>query len=665
MSVSSWEKNLNQKQLEAVTHWGSPLLVLAGAGSGKTRVLTYRAVWLIREKGVAAKEIVLLTFTNKAAQEMKGRVEKLVAKEGRNDEVLGFAGTFHTFCARMLRQHGRSLGIEPGFVIYDTKDQETVVKDLGGKMDIPMKNGQGRKVLAFISKMKNELYTPEGVSGWIKGDYQKKLVDLWKEYEKVLKKSRALDFDDLLVNGVKLLKNDEVKKRIHQKYGWVLVDEYQDTNKAQFELSKLLTPKEEQLTVVGDVAQAIYSFRGADFRNLDLLKNHFKKLSVVELGQNYRSTQKILDAAYEMLSNNTKHPVFRLEAIGDEGERLEIIETNDEREEAREVVNRCRQARMKEQTVAILYRTNAQSRSFEEELIKKGLVYQLVGGVRFYDRAEIKDLTAYLRVIYNEKDSVSQKRVEKIGKRRAIKFLQWCKEQKNIKKKDPVELIEGILSSTDYLNKFKEEDEKDRGRLENIEEFLAVAGEYKTLTEFLESVALIQADELAEKRNKEKVEIHLMTVHSAKGLEFDEVWIVGMEEGLFPHSRSLGEKSEMEEERRLLYVAMTRAKKRVGLSYTRNRLMYGGRSSQMVSRFLSEIPENLMRKTVRREGGRMRSGRRGTFKDWSKGEEGEWEGDKKLTKKWEDEWGGGKKKIVQDWEIEVEIKDDFKEIDSW
>lgn len=665
MSVSNWGKKLNQKQLEAVTHWGSPLLVLAGAGSGKTRVLTYRAVWLIREKGVAAKEIVLLTFTNKAAQEMKGRVEKLVAKEGRSDEVLGFAGTFHTFCARMLRQHGRSLGIEPGFVIYDTKDQEAVVKDLGGKMDIPMKNGQGRKVLAFISKMKNELYTPEGVSGWIKGDYQKKLVDLWGEYEKVLKKSRALDFDDLLVNGVKLLKNDEVKKRIHQKYGWVLVDEYQDTNKAQFELSKLLTPKEEQLTVVGDVAQAIYSFRGADFRNLDLLKNHFKKLSVVELGQNYRSTQKILDAAYEMLSNNTKHPVFRLEAIGDEGERLEIIETNDEREEAREVVSRCHQARTKDQTVAILYRTNAQSRSFEEELIKKGLAYQLVGGVRFYDRAEIKDLTAYLRVIYNEKDSVSQKRIEKIGKRRAIKFLEWCKEQKNIEKKDPVELIEGILSSTDYLNKFKEEDEKDRGRLENIEEFLAVAGEYKTLTEFLESVALIQADELAEKKNKEKAEIHLMTVHSAKGLEFDEVWIVGMEEGLFPHSRSLGEKSEMEEERRLLYVAITRARKKAGLSYTRNRLMYGGRSSQMVSRFLSEIPENLMRKTVKRRGGRMRGGQRGVFKDWSKGEEGEWEGDKKLTKKWEDEWGGGKKKIVQDWEIEVEIKDDFKEIDSW
>ena len=665
MSVSNWKKKLNQKQLEAVTHWGSPLLVLAGAGSGKTRVLTYRAVWLIREKGVAAKEIVLLTFTNKAAQEMKGRVEELVAKEGKGDEVLGFAGTFHTFCAGMLRQYGRSLGIEPGFVIYDTKDQEVVVKDLGEKMDIPVKNGQGKKILAFISKMKNELYTPEGVSGWIKGDYQKKLVNLWGEYEKVLKKSRALDFDDLLVNGVRLLKNDEVKKRIHQRYGWVLVDEYQDTNKAQFELSKLLIPKEEQLTVVGDVAHAIYSFRGAAFRNLDLLKNHFKKLSVVELGQNYRSTQKILDAAYEMLSNNTKHPVFRLEAIGGEGERLEIIETNDEREEAREVVSHCHQARMKEQTVAILYRTNAQSRSFEEELIKRGLAYQLVGGIRFYDRAEIKDLTAYLRVIYNEKDNVSQKRVEKIGKRRAVKFLQWCKEQKNIEKKSPVELIEGILSSTDYLNKFKEENEKDRGRLENIEEFLAVASEYKTLTEFLESVALIQADELAEKKNKEKVEIHLMTVHSAKGLEFDEVWIVGMEEGLFPHSRSLGEKLEMEEERRLLYVAMTRARKKVGLSYTRNRLMYGGRSSQMVSRFLSEIPENLMRKRVRGGGRRMGSNRRGAFKDWSKGEEGEWEGNKKLTKKWEDEWGGGKKKIVQDWEIEVEIKDDFKEIDSW
>ena len=662
MSVSKWKKELNNKQLEAVTHWGSPLLVLAGAGSGKTRVLTYRAVWLIEEKGVAAKEIVLLTFTNKAAQEMRERVEKLVMKSEKENIALGFAGTFHTFCAKMLRQYGRALDIEPGFVIYDTKDQEDVIKDLGKKMDIPTKNGQGRKVLAFIGKMKNELYTPEGVSSWIKGDYQKKLVDVWQEYENVLKKSKALDFDDLLVNGVRLLKKDDVRKRIHQEYGWVLVDEYQDTNKAQFELSKLLIPKEEQLTVVGDAAQAIYSFRGADFRNLELLKNHFKKLSVVELAQNYRSTQKILDAAYEMLSNNTNHPVFRLESVGNEGERLEVIESNDEREEAREVVDRCRRARIEEKTVAILYRTNAQSRSFEEELIKRGLEYQLIGGVRFYNRAEIKDLTAYLRVIYNKEDSVSQRRVEKIGKRRAAKFLQWCGEQKEIKKKDPVELIEGVLKSADYLSKFKEEDEKDRGRLENIEEFLAVAGEHKTLAGFLESVALIQADELAERKNKEKTGIHLMTVHSAKGLEFDEVWIVGMEEGLFPHSRSLGEKSEMEEERRLLYVAITRAREKAGLSYTRNRLMYGGRSSQVASRFLSEIPEVLIRKTVK---GRKNINRRGSVKGWSKGEKGDWEGEAKLAKKWEDDWGEGKRKIVQDWEVEVETKDDFDEIDNW
>ena len=663
--MSKWKEELNQRQLKAVTHWGSPLLVLAGAGSGKTRVLTYRAVWLIEEKGVAAKEIVLLTFTNKAAQEMKSRVEKLVTEGEKSNVTLGFAGTFHTFCARMLRRYGRSLGIDPSFVIYDTKDQEMVVKSLGKKMDIPMKNGQGRKVLAFISKMKNELYTPEQASGWIKGDYQKKLVDLWQEYEKVLKKSQALDFDDLLVNGVGLLKKDEIRKKIHQEYGWVLIDEYQDINKAQFELSKLLIPKEEQLTVVGDVAQAIYSFRGADFRNLELLKNHFKKLSVVELDQNYRSTQKILDAAYEMLNNNTNHPVFRLESAGEEGEKIEVIETNDEREEAREVVGRCHQARIKGQTVAILYRTNAQSRSFEEELIKRGLMYQLVGGVRFYDRAEIKDLTAYLRIIYNKQDSVSLKRVEKIGKRRMAKFLQWCEKQKEIKKKSPVKLIEGILEATGYLGKFKKEDEKDRGRLENIEEFLAVASEHETLAVFLESVSLIQADELAERKNKERVGIHLMTVHSAKGLEFDEVWIVGMEEGLFPHSRSLGEKSEIEEERRLLYVAITRARKKAGLSYTRNRLMYGGRSSKVISRFLSEIPEDLVRKVVKGRGKQSRGGREGAVKGWSKGEQGEWEGEAKSVKKWEDEWGEGKKKIVQDWEIEVETKDDFEEIDSW
>lgn len=657
MFVSKWEDELNQSQLRAVTHWGSPLLVLAGAGSGKTRVLTYRTAWLIEEKGVRAEKIVLLTFTNKAAGEMKERITELAGKKEGGRMDLGFAGTFHTFCARMLRKYGRKLEIEPGFLIYDTKDQESVIKSLGEKMDIATGNGQARKILGFISKMKNELYTPEAVSTWIKGDYQKKLIEVWKEYEKLLKKSQALDFDDLLVNGVRLLRDNELRKKINQEYGWVLVDEYQDTNKAQFELSKLLVEKEDQLTVVGDVAQAIYSFRGADFRNLDLLKKYFKKLSVVELDQNYRSTQKILDAAYEMLKNNTKHPVFRLESAGEIGGRLEVVETGDEREEAREVVGRCEEALRKEQTVAILYRTNAQSRSFEEELIKRGVAYRLVGGIRFYDRAEIKDLTAYLRLIYNKEDMVSQKRVEKIGKRRASKFWQWCEEQKEIKKKEPVVLIEGILTASGYLEKFKEENEKDRARLENIDEFLAVASEHKTLEEFLENIALIQADELADKKDSNNSKVELMTVHSAKGLEFDEVWIVGMEEGLFPHSRSLGEKSEMEEERRLLYVAITRARKGVGLSYVRSRLMYGGRSSQMVSRFLKEIPEELVTKIVR--------GRSKAKKNWSRNKKGDWEGEVKLAKKWEEEWGDGKKRIVQDWEIEVETKDDFDEIDSW
>jgi len=660
MFVKKWKERLNEEQERAVTHWGSPLLVLAGAGSGKTRVLTYRTAWLVEEKNIEAERIVLLTFTNKAAGEMRERVEKLVEREG--EVRLGFTGTFHTFCSKLLRKYGRSLGIEPGFVIYDTKDKEMVIKELGERMGVATGNGQGRKIAAFISKMKNELYSADSVGSWMKTDYQKKLVDLWREYDKSLQASQALDFDDLLVKGVELLKKNEIKNVVHEEYGWVLVDEYQDTNKAQFELSKLLVPKGERLTVVGDVAQAIYSFRGADFRNLDLLKKEFKDLSVVELGQNYRSTQKILDAAYEMLRNNKNHPVLRLEAAGEEGKRVEVMELSDEKQEAREIVNRCEEAERGGRSIAVLYRTNAQSRSFEEELMKRGLAYQLVGGIRFYQRAEIKDLTAYLRFLYNEKDGVSKKRLEKVGKRRLKKLVEWIEKEKReeLLKRKPVELIEKILEVTDYLNKFKEEDEKDRARMENIEELMAVAGESEKLGEFLEKIALIEADEEAERGKKEKTKIHLMTVHAAKGLEFDEVWVVGMEEGLFPHSRSLNEEGEIEEERRLLYVAITRAREKAGMSYVRNRLIYGGRSSQVASRFLGEIPDGLLEKKVKRG-----DQRRGEKRGWSKGFKGEWEGEIKSVKKWEDEWGEGKRKIVQDWEIESETKDDFEEIDNW
>lgn len=658
--MKKWKEKLNEEQEKAVTHWGSPLLVLAGAGSGKTRVLTYRTAWLVEEKGIGAEKIVLLTFTNKAAGEMRERVGKLVEREG--EMKLGFTGTFHTFCSKLLRRYGGVLGIEPGFVIYDTKDKEMVIKELGERMGVATGNGQKRKIAAFISKMKNELYSVNSVGSWMKTDYQKKLVDLWREYDKSLQASQALDFDDLLVKGVELLKKDEIRGKVHEEYGWVLVDEYQDTNKAQFELSKLLVPEGKRLTVVGDVAQAIYSFRGADFRNLDLLKGEFKDLSVVELGQNYRSTQKILDVAYEMLKNNKNHPVLRLEAAGGEGKKVEVVELADERQEAREVINRCEEGEKKGRSVAVLYRTNAQSRSFEEELMKRGLAYQLVGGIRFYQRAEIKDLTAYLRYLYNEKDSVSKKRLEKVGKRRLKRLEEWIEkeEREKLLKRKPVELIERILEVTDYLNKFKEEDEKDRARMENIEELMAVASESGKVGEFLEKIALIEADEEAERGKNKETKIHLMTVHAAKGLEFDEVWVVGMEEGLFPHSRSLNEEGEIEEERRLLYVAITRAREKAGMSYVRNRLIYGGRSSQSPSRFLREIPEKLLEKIVK--GARRRRGER---RGWSKGLKGEWEGEIKSVRKWEDEWGEGKRKIVQDWEIESETKNDFEEIDNW
>src|SRR3989338_3888289 len=370
---------------------------------------------------------------------------------------------------------------------------------------------------------------------------------------------QALDFDDLLVRTVELLKIEGIGQRVREQFDYVLIDEYQDTNKAQFELTKLITPAAERLTVVGDASQAIYSFRGADFRNLELLKSYYENLTVIKLHRNYRSSQNILDAAYGIINNNTNHPILKLQTEAGRGLPIKFYEAIDERDEAVMVAERCQEE--SSQSSAILYRTNAQSRTFEEELLRRGISYRLVGGIRFYDRAEIKDLTAYLKVVANPVDSVSWGRIEKQGKRKKKIFEDWLTaNEKKLITSSSEEVLQEILTVTGYLEQFDEKDELDRGRLENIREFLAVASEHHEVVEFLENIALIQADELAEQKSKLLVKITLMTVHSAKGLEFDLVFIVCLEEGLFPHSRSLLEKEEMEEERRLLYVAITRAR---------------------------------------------------------------------------------------------------------
>jgi len=629
---------LNKEQKEAVTHEEGPLLVMAGAGSGKTRVLIYRTAWLIKEKGVDPGSIALLTFTNKAAGEMKQRAEKM--SEGGYH--LGFAGTFHTFCARMLRTWGPNVGVSRDFVIYDSDDAESLMKKIIKDMNLDPKENKPGLYLALISRMKNDLVSVIEQGETAKDVFYKQLNTIWREYQKRLTKNSALDFDDLLVKTVELLRIERVRKAINKQYKWILVDEYQDVNKAQFVITKLLTGKSGNITAVGDASQAIYSFRGADFRNLLLLENEYPKLRKVSLPRNYRSTQNILDAAYGVINNNKTHPVIKLSAESAQGDLVDLYEARDEKDEAKFVINSSKKIADAGNEAVILYRTNAQSRAFEDELIKRSLPYKLIGGLRFYNRAEIKDLLAYLRLVVNRDDEVSTMRVIKIGKRRYDSFVSW-KDKLGSEKKEgkPAELLEEILNETKYLERFDERDEEDQARLENINELLAVSGEFADTKSFLENAALSETED---RRKQAGAKITLMTIHAAKGLEYDNVFVVGLEEGLFPHSRTLMNKEEIEEERRLMYVAMTRARKKLTLSFARSRLVFGGRTTNFPSRFLSEIPEHLLKRAGKGIEEFMREAE---------------------DRRDEDGLGEKKRRIVQDWEIEAETKNDFDEIDNW
>ncbi len=640
IGMSNYLEELNQEQKEAVTYGGGPLLILAGAGSGKTRVLTYRTAYLIQDMKVDPGKIALLTFTNKAAEEMRERVKKIGEKTG----TLGFAGTFHTFCARLLREYGTNVAVEPNYVIFDSDDSEAAMKRVLKELDIDPKEHKPAMFLAVISKMKNDLVSISEAEA-AAGDYfRRTVVKVWKAYQDKLKKNNAVDFDDLLVKAVALLKIDRVRDEVNNKLEWILVDEYQDTNRAQFELTKLLAGEKQNITAVGDAAQAIYSFRGADYRNLVLFKNEYPKAATVSLPMNYRSTQNILDTAYGVISHNTTHPTLHLETTEGTGERVDFFEAMDERDEAKYVVEQSRKLSDEGAQVAVLYRTNAQSRAFEDELMRRDIPYKLVGGLRFYNRAEIKDLIAYLRIVNNPEEEISRARIEKLGKRRAEVFYKWLEKlSKKQGQGNPGQLLEEIINAVGFLERFDERDEDDVARIENINELLAVASDYPDIEKFLESAALSESEI---KQHRSNAKITLMTVHAAKGLEFENVFVVGLEEGLFPHSRSMlsGEKEEIEEERRLMYVAMTRAKKRLTLSWARSRLVFGGRHGSIPSRFLSEIPENLLKKVggVREVERKMSSPSLGL-----------------------DEFGEKKRRIVQDWEIAEETKDDFAEIDNW
>lgn len=587
-------EDLNEEQKKAVKTTDGPILILAGAGSGKTRVLVYKIAYLIAENGVDPQNILAVTFTNKAAGEMKERIIKLL-----NSNSAPFAGTFHSLCAKILRIDGKEAGISPSYVIYDEQDQQDAIKIAMDRLNITDKVFRPNGVLGTISGAKNELISAVEYPQYARGYYQEVVSKIYIEYQKILKENNALDFDDLLFETVKLFKkNKEILDKYRTRYQYVLVDEYQDTNKAQYQLSKLLSSRHRNLTVVGDSSQSIYSFRGADFRNLLNLKMDFPDLKIFNLEQNYRSTQVVLEAANRVISNNKTHPVLKLWTKNPKGSKIILYQARNEHEEAnylvRKIVELIKSESLELPDFAILYRTNAQSRVLEEAFLHDGVPYVLIGGVRFYERKEIKDALSYLRFLYNPKDLISYKRIEKLGKARLVKFSEYAKGVDL--KKETIEILDKTLKESGYLEMYDKEVEEDLVRLENIKELRSVAMEFPELGSFLENVALVEQEYMPDRplKGAKKDAVTLMTMHGAKGLEFKVVFLAGMEEGLFPHSRSLLDNLELEEERRLCYVGMTRAKEKLYLSFCENRLFFGTRSSNMPSRFLSEIPEELL-----------------------------------------------------------------------
>ena len=591
--------DLNPIQQKAVQATEGPVLILAGAGSGKTRVLTYRVAYLIAEKKIPPENILTLTFTNKASGEMIERIKKLIG----NLPTQPAMGTFHSFCAKVLRRDGKVLGLPPGFAIYDEGDALDAIKEAMGNLNIAIQKTSPHAVRSTISAAKNELVSSLEYPRYARGYFQETVAKIYLEYQKILDRNHALDFDDLLLKTIRLFQTEPaILTRYQIQFRYILIDEYQDTNPAQYLISKYLANRHKNICVVGDAAQSIYSFRGADFRNIVNFQKDYPGVKVFNLEQNYRSTQNILDAAFAVISKNKSHPILKLWTQKDEGEKIEMIETRNEVEEALFIINHLRGEKMRLHLggVAVLYRTNAQSRSLEEQFLKSGIPYKLVGGVSFYARKEIKDVLSYLRLLQNPKDSVSLKRAEKIGKARLAKVMEVFTEvEPQLDKYSTLELLDLILTRTGYLAYIDDNTEVGKNRVENVKELRSVAEEFPDLTEFLENVALVENGNIPSKKQRANSQqptdaVTLMTLHSAKGLEFPVVFMVGMEEGLFPHSRSMLDSSELEEERRLMYVGITRAKVKLYLTYARQRLYFGTRSNNLVSRFLSDIPQELI-----------------------------------------------------------------------
>ena len=583
-------ESLNEAQKKAAFFVDGFSLILAGAGSGKTRVLIAKVVYLIKEKKVSPSSIMMVTFTNKAALEMKERIEKELGAYVK----LGYIGTFHSFGALVLRRFWKEANIAKNFLIYDEDEQLSLIKNILKKEKIEKLTPSF--FAYYISLAKNEMITPEAFLEKF-SFYKKNLVaQVYYLYQKELEENNALDFDDLLLKTVFLFKkNPSVLNFYQRQLNYFLIDEFQDTNFLQYELIKSLAKKAKQVAAVGDFSQSIYSWRGAKMENLFRFQKDFSKVSLFYLEKNYRSTQKILDFAYQIISQNQSHPILKLYTDKDGGEEVEIFEAENEEEEAmfvaREILEIGKKPEFFGENIAVLYRVNAQSRILEEVFLHFGIPYILIGGVRFYERKEIKDILAFLRLLLYPNDQLALERVKKLGKKRFSAFKNFYEKiNSNLENYSTSEIIEGVLKETDYLSLYQSESEEDFSRLENINELKTVGSNFPSLIDFLDQVALVEAEYFeGEKKEDGKNKVRLMTLHQAKGLEFDYVFIVGVEEGLLPHSRSFDNFESLEEERRLFYVGITRAKKKLCISFAKKRFIFGRRFYALKSRFLEKV----------------------------------------------------------------------------
>ena len=632
-------EGLNDKQKEAVLNTEGPCLVIAGAGSGKTKVLTHKITYLMSENYIKPWNILAITFTNKAANEMKERVENLVGDAAKDMWI----GTFHSICVRILRKYIDRLGFDHSFLIFDTSDQRTLIKECMKTLKIDDKMFTDRSILSEISNGKNEMLEPKAYQVKYAGDYRKEIIGkVYELYQHRLKENNAIDFDDIINYTIKILQeNEDALDYYTNKFQYILVDEYQDTNKAQFTLVTILASKYGNITVVGDNDQGIYSFRGADISNILNFEKDFPGAKLIKLEQNYRCTGNILKAANSVIKHNENKYEKKLWTENDEGSLPIIHKANDEYDEGRYIVEEINHLRREEyfkySDFVVLYRMNSQSRAIEEILRREGIPYKIVGGLKFYERKEIKDIISYLRLIYNFSDNISLRRIinepkrgigktsidniseisEKTGlsmfdvikhadeyglnrvKANADDFIKTIEELRGkIEDLSISELIKETLDKTGYVRALEQENTTEaETRIENLEEFLTVAIEFEeeeaenTLADFLEGITLSSdIDGMEDSEDS----VTLMTLHSAKGLEFPVVFLVGMEEGIFPGNKSIGEPKELEEERRLFYVGITRAKQYLYLTCAKKRTIFGSTSYNQISRFINEIPSDLL-----------------------------------------------------------------------